>query len=225
MTSEQAETLAEILIEYQDIFSKNDTDLGTFTETKHRINTENAKPIRQKMRRTPLNFEAEEKDHLNSLLQAGVIEPSSSEWASPPVLVRKKDGKVRYCIDYRAMNNLTVKDAYPLPNIEECIDVVGDTSFLSTLDMSSGYYQIEIAEEDKDKTAFITRYGLYLYSRMPFGLCNAPATFQRAMTLILQGMTCEQVLAYLDDIILLGKNFDDALNNIVSVFKRFRQFN
>ena len=177
------------------------------------------------MRRTPWNFEAEENDHLSSLLNVGVIEPSSSDWATPPVLVRKKDGKVRYCIDYRALNNLTVKDAFPLPNIEECLDVVGETEFFSTLDMCSGYYQIEIAEEDRHKTAFITRYGLYQYKRMPFGVCNVPATFQRAMTLILRGMSWEEVLAYLDDIIILGKDFETSLSNLLSMFARFRKFN
>ena len=140
------------------------------------------------------------------------------------MLVRKKDGKVRYCIDYRALNNLTVKDAFPLPNIDECLDVIGGTTFFSTLDMCSGYHQIEIDEKDKHKTAFITRYGLFQYKRMPFGLCNEPATFQRAMTLILRGLTWQEVLAYLDDIIILGDNFDDALKNIIAVFDRFRKY-
>ena len=177
------------------------------------------------MRRTPLGFEAEEKVHLNSLIESGVIRPSASAWASPPVLIRKKDGKVRYCIDYRALNNVTVKDAFPLPNIEECLDVLEGTEFFNTVDMSSGYYQIELPEEDMHKTAFITRYGLFEYQRMPFGLCNAHATFQRAMTLILRGLTWEHVLAYLDDIIILGKSFEDSMENLIEVLRRFRYHN
>ena len=118
-----------------------------------------------------------------------MIHPSSSEWASPPVLIRKKDGKVRWCLGYRTLNNVTIKDAFPLPNISECLDVLGDTMFFSTLDMSSGYYQILIKEEDRDKTAFLTKYGLFEHCRMPFGLCNAPTTFQRAMMLVLKGLT------------------------------------
>ena len=173
----------------------------------------------------PINFESEEKDHIDSLLSIGVIQPSSSDWASPPVLVRKKDGKVRWCIDYRALNNVTVKDAYPLPNISECLDSLGDAKFFSTLDMSSGYYQIEIAEEDRAKTAFLTKYGLFEHSRMPFGLCNAPATFQRAMSLVLRGLTWNEVLAYLDDIILVGRSFEDHLQTLIKVFQRFRQHN
>ena len=225
LNAEQAETLAKVLAEYQDVFSDGEFDLGTFSEAKHKIDTGDARPVRQKMRRTPLGFEKEEKAHLESLITADVIEPSSSEWASPPVLVRKKDGRVRYCIDFRLLNDRTLKDSFPLPSIEECLDVIGNTKFFSTLDMSSGYYQIEIEEGDKHKTAFITKYGLYQYKRMPFGLCNAPATFQRAMSLVLRGLNWEQVLAYLDDIILLGGGFEEALSTLVSVFKRFRQNN
>ena len=225
LTDDQAKTLAKVLIEYQDIFSTTDTDLGKFSEIKHKIDTGDARSVRQKMRRTAFNFEAEEKDHLEGLLKAEVIEPSASDWASPPVLVRKKDGKVRYCIDFRMLNDRTAKDAFPLPNIEECLDVLEGTEFFSTLDMCSGYYQIEIEEEDKHKTAFITRYGLFQYRRMPFGLCNAPATFQRAMTLVLRGLTWEEVLAYLDDIIILGNNFDQSLTRLRTVFDRFRQYN
>ena len=200
-------------------------DLGRFTDIKHPIHTSDAAPIKQKMRRTPLGFEAEEKAHLDKLLESGVIRPSSSEWASPPVLVRKKDGKVRYCIDYRALNNVTNKDAFPLPNIDECLDVLEGTEFFCTLDMCSGYYQIEVFDADRHKTAFITKYGLYEYQRMPFGLCNAPATFQRAMTLILRGINFKEALAYLDDIVILGKNFDDSLANLIKVLERFRHHN
>ena len=120
LTSDETVTLAKTLTEYADVFSKNDMDLGKFSAIKHPINTNNATPIRQKMRRTLLGFDKEEKTHLDDLLASGVIRPSSSPWASPPVLIRKKDGRVRYCIDYRALNNVTVKDAFPLPNTDEC---------------------------------------------------------------------------------------------------------
>ena len=222
---DQSTRLAEVLIKYADQFSVDDLDLGCFSEVTHKVDTGSAKPIRQKMRRTPLGFENEEKQHLDGLLDIGVIQPSNSEWASPPVLIRKKDGKVRWCIDYRALNNVTTKDAFPLPNISECLDILGNTMYFSTLDMSSGYYQIAIDEEDRAKTAFLTKYGLYEHCRMPFGLCNAPATFQRAMTLILKGLTWKEVLAYLDDIMILGCSFDDHLENIIQVLERFRKYN
>ncbi len=120
---------------------------------------------------------------------------------------------------------LRLNKNFPLPNIEEFLDVLDGTYFFNTLDMSSGYYQIEVHEEDKHKTAFITKYGLFEYNRMPFGLCNAPATFQRAMTLILRGLTWKEVIAYLDDIIILGKDIDDSLQNLVEILDRFRKCN
>jgi hypothetical protein len=154
-----------------------------------------------------------------------VIQASNSEWSSAPVLVRKKDGSVRWCVDYRALNDKTVKDSFPLPNINDCLDALAGTQYFSTLDMASGYYQIEIAEEDRKKTAFISRYGLHEHTRMAFGLCNAPATFQRAIQLVLRGMTWEKALAYLDDINVLGKDFEDELHNLKGVFDRLRKYN
>ena len=225
LTYQQSCQLAELFISYYDIFAKNDTDLGCFDAVKHKIDTGDARPIKQRMRRTPLGFESEEEKHLRSMLDCGVIRPSASEWSSPPVLVRKKDGGVRWCIDYRSLNKVTVKDVFPLPLIEECLDTLSGTKFFSTLDMASGYWQIEIDEADRHKTAFITKYGLYEHTRMGFGLCNAPATFQRAVQLVLRGLTWRDVLAYLDDIIVVGSNFDHHLANLEKVFIRFRQHN
>ena len=136
----------------------------------------------------------------------------------------RKDGKVRWCIDYRSLNNVTTKDAFPLPNISECLDISWNTMFFSTLVMSSGYYQISIDEEDRAKTAFLTKYGLYEHCCMPFGLYNAPATFQRAIMLILKSLTWKEVLAYLNDIMILGYSFDDHLDNIVQVREKFRKY-
>ena len=220
--NEQTE-LADTLIEFSDVFSKNDLDLGCFDEIKLNINTADATPIRQNMRRTPFNFEQEEEEHLESMLKANVISPSNSEWASCPVLVRKKDGKVRWCIDYRKLNSVTVKDSFPLPKIEECLDTLAGNSWFSTMDMNSGYWQIEIDEKDRHKTAFITKYGLFEHNRMAYGLTNAPSCFQRVVQLLLRGMTWKQILAYLDDVIVLGKHFKGHLTNIRKVLQRFRE--
>ncbi len=159
------------------------------------------------------------------LLEAGVIQPSASEWASAPVLVRKKCGAVRYCLDYRKLNNLTIKDRFPLPNISDCLDTLQGTTLFSTLDLAMGYYQLMIHPDSQHKTAFITKFGQFSHIRLGFGLCNAPATFQRAIQLVLRGFLWEEVLAYLDDIIVLGRDFSDALLNLSKVLERFRSHN
>ena len=123
------------------------------------------------------------------MLDYGIVEPSNSTFSSPPVLVRKKDGTVRFCIDYRKLNESTVKDSYPLPRISEAIDSIGrDAKYLSPLDLAMGYHHVPIATEDKQKTAFPSRFGLLQYMAMPFGLTNAPATFQRLMERVLSYM-------------------------------------
>jgi hypothetical protein len=220
----QSIQVAHLLIEFDDVFSKHELDLGHFTEIQHRINTRDAKPIKSRSRRTPLNFRQEEEKTLQGMLEAGVVGESNSDWSAAPVLVRKRDGKVRYCVDFRPLNNVTVKDAFPLPLIEECLDTLSGTEYFSTLDMASGYWQISIAPEDRHKTAFCTKYGLYEHIRMGFGLCNAPATFQRAMNLVLRGMTWKEVMAYLDDVIVLGKGFEDMLENLRNTLLRFRKY-
>ena len=224
LTLDRAAKVGVLLISYEDIFARHDLDIGCLEEVQHRINTGDSPPVRQKMRRTPFGFEAEERKHLQTLLDAGVIQPSESDWASAPVLVRKKDGSVRWCIDYRALNDKTVKDSFPLPNIEDCLEALAGTQYFSTLDMASGYYQICMAPEDRKKTAFVTKYGLFEHKRMGFGLCNAPATFQRAVQLVFRGLLWNSLLAYLDDINVLGRDFEDALTNLEDTFERVRQY-
>jgi hypothetical protein len=222
LDEEQALVLKQLLREYADVFAKDDQDLGLLSGVKHRIDTKDAKPIKQPMRRTPLGFEGEEERHLTSMLRNNIIRPSFSSWASPPVLVRKKDGSVRWCIDYRRLNDVTVKDVFPLPLIEQCLDTLSGHSWYSSLDMASGYWQLEIEEEDKPKTAFITKFGLFEHNRMAFGLCNAPATFQRAIQLVLSGLLWKKALAYIDDVIVLGQTFGDNIANLREVLDRFR---
>ena len=225
LSQNQAAQVKQILIEFSDIFSTHELDIGCYTGTTHRIDTKDALPVRQRMRRTAINFQDEEEKHLRKLLDIGVIEPSTSEWASPVVLVRKRDGSVRWCIDYRRLNAVTVKDAFPLPLIEECFDALEGVEYLSGLDLASGYYQLVISEADRPKTAFITRYGLFQHTRMGFGLTNAPATFQRAMQEVLKGLTWKQILVYLDDVIVVSKSFETQLENLSLTFQRFRTYN
>ena len=225
LNRDELEQVRDLLIQYQDVFSEGSHDLGCFAEVKHTIDTGAEKPVKQPMRRTPLGFENEEEENLKVMLDTGVIAESSSDWASAPVLVRKKDGTVRYCIDYRCLNSKTRKDLFPLPSISQCLDQLSGNQYFSTLDMASGYWQIEIEERDRHKTAFITKFGLFEHKRMAFGLCNAPATFQRVIQFVLRGLTWRKILAYLDDVIILGKNFEDHLVNLRLTFERFRKYN
>ena len=219
LTEEQAIIFGNLLIDFQNIFAKDDTDLGCFVGVEHSIDTGDAKPIKQPMRRIPLAFTGEEEKHLKKMLDCKVIQPSSSEWSSPSVLIRKRDGDIRWCIDFRAVNQVTRKDAYPLPLIEQCLDALAGVVYMSTLDMNSGYWQLLLAVADRCKTAFQMKDGLYEFLRMPFGLCNAPATFQRAIQLVFRGMTWREVLTYLDDINVLGRGFEDHLQNLRKAFE------
>ncbi|GFO40428.1 Pol polyprotein [Plakobranchus ocellatus] len=174
------------------------------------------------MRRTPKHCKGEEDAHLDKMLEAGVIQPSVSEWTSPRVLVWKRDGSVRWCVDYRALNKITRKDVFPLPCIEDCVDELDRNLWFSKLDENSAYWQVRLDEESKPKTAFCTRRGLFEFVRMPFGLCNAPATFSRVINLVLSDLNWESVLAFLDDVCVLGRGYEDHIDNLRKVFKRFQ---
>ncbi len=225
LTLPEQTKLRQLLIDFSDVFACNELDLGCLKGVYHHIDTGTAPPVKERMRRTPLGFQEQEREHLQKLINAGVIEPSSSEWASAPVLVRKRDGAVRYCLDYRQLNLLTVKDRFPIPNSADCLDTLQGTKYFSCLDMAMGYYQIQIHPDSKKKTAFVTKFGEFQHIRLAFGLCNSPATFQRAIQLVLRGLLWEEVLAYLDDIIVLGKSVEDSLLNLQRVLERFRQHN
>ena len=135
------------------------------------------------------------------ILAGGQIEPSDSPWSAPVVLVTKKDGGTRFCVDYRRLNLATVKDAYPLPHIDDTLDMLAGKRWFSTLDLASGYWQVSLSLEARCKTAFATHSGLFQFKVMPFGLCNSPATFERLMDRVLQGLLWSRCLVYLDDII------------------------
>ena len=157
------------------------------------------------------------------MLQQGVIKPSKSPWGSPIVLVAKKDGTTRFCVDYRKLNSITKKDVYPLPRIDDTLDTLAHNKFFSTLDLASGYWQIAMEESSQEKTAFTTHVGLYEFVVMPFGLCNAPATFQRLMESILHGLIGRSCLVYLDDVLVLGKTAEEHISNLRKVWNCLRE--
>ncbi|KAL5457414.1 hypothetical protein EMCRGX_G034666 [Ephydatia muelleri] len=160
---------------------------------------------------------------LDEMLEKDVIQPSHSPWSSPIILVRKKDGSMRFCVDYRKVNSVTKKDAYPLPRVDDTLDTLGGTKFFSTLDLASGYWQVEVEEADRQKTAFTTPEGLFEFKVMPFGLCNAPATFQRLMDRVLNDLKWTDCLVYFDDIVVVGRTFSEHLHCLGNVLTRLRQ--
>ncbi|KAJ0393889.1 hypothetical protein P43SY_007544 [Pythium insidiosum] len=163
----------------------------TKTGVEHHIPTGTAAPILHRAWRKSVTENAIVDDHVRKMLKEGVIEMGNGPWGFPVVLVRKKDGSVRFCVDYRALNQVTIKDVYPLPRIDETLESLGGARLFSTLDLLAGYWQIGVAQHDRDKTAFVTRQGLFRFRRMPFGLSNAPGTFQRLMDCVLRGLLCK----------------------------------
>lgn len=200
----EKEMVKALLYDFRDVFSTSDDDLGLTHLTEHVIETGDALPRKQAPHRVPIAFAGEDRKALDKLQKQGCIRPSTSPWASPIVLVRKKDGSMRHCVDYRHLNSVTQKDAFPLPRTEDCLDAVAGAKLFSTLDITAAYNQIPVREKDIPKTAFVTKHGLWEYTTMPFGLCNAPATFQRVMEVAMSGLQWNTCLIYLDDLIIFS---------------------
>lgn len=181
--------------------------LGEIKITEHRIDL---KPGSRPFKAQPRRSGPKERELLDFELKkqhgANVIEPTVSEWAAPVLFVPKKDGKLRFCIDYRKLNEATVKDSYPIPRMDDCLDSLGDATIFTGLDAYSGYWQMNVAKEDRPKTAFTCHAGTFQCVRMPFGLTNAPATFQRGLDMVLNKYKWKTCLVYLDDVIIYSKS-------------------
>ena len=152
--------------------------MGRTNVVRHMISTGDADPVRQSPHRVPFHQQSMVKQMPDDMLSKGVIEPASGPWSSPIVLVPKKDGSICFCVDFRRLNSLTKKDTQPLPRIDDTLDALSGARSFFTLDLESGYWQVEVDPADKEKTAFVTPFGLHQFRIMPFGLCNAPGTFQ-----------------------------------------------
>ena len=196
-----------------------DGSLGTIKETEHRMRL---KPGAQPVRLYPYRMGPRTRqlvgEQVDKMMKLDEMEPRTSEWASTVVLVPKPDGSTRFCIDYRQLNDRTVRDTYPLPRMDDCLDSLGDTKFFSTLDCNAGYWQIPVAKEDKHLTSFTPHVGTYRCTRLPIGLCNAPATFQRAIDLNLAGVKWKYVLVYLEDIIVYSADAESHPSHLEKVF-------
>ncbi|KAM7315026.1 retrovirus-related Pol polyprotein from transposon 17.6 [Ixodes scapularis] len=212
----QRRQLGDLLAEFNECFSTSSKVRQT-TVAKHRIVTEdNALPVHRSPYRVLVKRKEVIQKQVQEMLDDDIVQPSSSPWASPVVLVKKKDRTLRFCVDYRRLNALTKKDVYPLPRIDDTLDRLRHARYFSSMDLKTGYWQIEVDERDREKTAFVTPDGLYEFKVMPFGLSTAPAMFQRVMDTVLSGLKWQSCLVYLDDAAVFASDFDEHLRRLSS---------
>lgn len=222
LPQENRDRLLDLLHRYSECFSAN-SKLRQTPLAKHRIITEDgARPTRQSPYRVSSHEREAIRTQVDDMLSDDIIQPSKSPWAAPVVLVKKKDGTLRFCVDYRRLNKITKKDVYPLPRIDDALDHLCHAKYFSSMDLKTGYWQIEVDERDREKTAFITPDGLYEFKVMPFGLCTAPATFQRVMDTVLAGLKWHTCLVYLDDVVVFARTFDEHLARLEYVLEAIR---
>ena len=219
LTKKQCKELQRLINENKEAFSI----FGSIGETdlvEHDIElVENVRPVAEPLRRRPLTHRLEAQRQVKAMLDKGIIEHSSSPWASAYVLVKKKTGDIRMCIDFRKLNEVTKKNVYPLPNVEDCLEALSGNQFFSQLDLASGYWQIRMADRARELTAFRTEEGLYQFRRMPFGLCNAPASFQRLVNALFAGLKGVHLQVFIDDICIASRTWDEHLALLRQVFE------
>ena len=220
----QDSKLKELVSNYNDIFPKElPKELPPRRKVEHEIRLENnSKPPSRAPYRLSFIEQEELKKQLKQLLDSKLIRPSSSPFGSPVLFVKKKENTLRMCIDYRALNNITIKNRYPLPRIDDLLDQLSQAKYFSKLDLTSGYWQMRVKDEDIHKTAFTTRYGQFEFMVMPFGLCNAPASFQHLMNTIFQEFLDDFVIVYLDDIMVYSRTHEEHLKHLDIVFSKLR---
>ena len=217
------EALWNLLEEYADQFAATDLELGRTHVVELALDTGNHPPIKQRAYREAWSQRDALKQQLDAMLDAGVIEPSSSPWATPVVLVPKQDGSLRFCCDYRKLNNITVKNATPLPLIQDVLESLDGAKYYSNIDLRSGYWQIPLREEDKAKTAFTTYWGLFEFVVMPFGLTTAPGVFSQMMQTVLGDAQRSHCLCFLDDVVVHSKTADEHITHLRDVFQRLKE--
>lgn len=223
VSKEWKERLSQKLAQHSHVFSTEEWDVGLAKGVEHHIPLNDNTPFRERSRRiAPADLD-DLRRHLQGLLAAGIIKESRSPYASPIVLARKKNGQLRMCIDYRTLNRRTIPDQYTVPRIDDTLDCLSGSKWFSVLDLRSGYYQIPMAEEDKEKTAFICPLGFFQFERMPQGITGAPATFQRLMEKAVGDMHMLEVVVYLDDLIVFGKTLEEHEQRLLKVITRLEE--
>ena len=207
LTSDQRACAATLLAKHVHTFPAPGSPItGRTDAVVHEIDTRPTRPIRCNPRKLSPKKIKIQQELVDKMLEDGQIEPSDSAWSVPTVLVTKKDGSTRFCVDYRRLNARTKKDAFPLPRIDDSLNSLSGQAWFSTLDLASGYWQVRLSENAKPKTAFATHSGLFQYAVMRFGLCNAPATFKRLMSQVMRGLHWKRCLVYIDDILVFGND-------------------
>ena len=227
VSPEDMAMLTQFLVDNCDVFAKNKEDLPGTNLVQHRIETGSALPIRQRAYKTTPANRLEIEEQVQSMLKSQVIQESNSPWQSPVILVPKKDKSYRFAIDYRRLNDVTESIFFPLPTMEDIIDVMSENqvAMFSSLDFLSGFHQIILDPDTAAKTGFSTHLGSYQYNRLPFGLKNAPASFQSLMHTVLRRLLFKYCLVYLDDVIIFSKDLKEHLDHLSTIFSRIREAN
>lgn len=230
LNPEERANLESLCAQYADVFYIEGEPLSFTNQIKHSIKTTDEVPVYTKSYRYPYVHREEVRNQIGKMLDQGIIRPSQSAWSSPIWVVPKKADasgkrKWRIVVDFRKLNEKTIDDKYPIPNIADILDKLGNCHYFTTLDLASGFYQVEMNTEDIPKTAFNVEHGHFEFLRMPMGLKNSPSTFQRVMDNVLRGLQNVICLVYLDDVIVFSTSLQEHMNNLEKVFQRLRESN
>ena len=221
-----AAAMRELVLAYHDVFALESNELGCTSAIEHVIRIENSEPFKEQFRHVPPPLLEEVHASLWDMLEAGAIRPSQSLWCNAVVLVRKKDGTLHFCVDFRHLNMQTKKDSYPLPRIQEALEGMAGSAHFSSMDFKSGFWKIKMALESQQYTAFMVgNLRFFEFTCKPFGLCNAPVTFQHLMQNTLGELNLMYCVIYLDDVIIFAGMKEEHLEHLRIVFKRFQEFN
>ena len=223
---ENAVAVRELVLAYHDVFALESTELGCASAIEHKICIENSEPFKEWFQCIPPLLLEEVRTSLRDMLEAGAIHPSQSPWCNAMVLVQKKDCTLPFCVNFRCLNAWMKKDSHPLPRIQEALESMAGSANFSSMDFKSGFWQIKMAQELQQYTAFMVgSLGFYKFTLMLFGLCNAPMMFQHLMQNTLGELNLMYCVIYLDDVIVFGHTEEEHLECFCVVFERFQEFN